>query len=192
MEWERQEPAERKEAFSFVHNDQFYVCHGTRGLGVLSGKTYAKDQLLPLQRFDFSSAQWSGVSPVCVDREPEERRYWREMNDHTGVCCAVLGNSAYTFGGFWEYGYAVHELNLETMVWRRLEPKNRENGPMHKCWAGMVACGCEVLCVFGGYGRDSSRHQPGATYHIDRASYRLHDGPKSWTNELHVFHIKKG
>ena len=74
-------------------------------------------------RFDFSSAQWSGVSPVCVNHEPEEGGYWRfKEGVSSGVCCA------YTFVGFWKYGYAVHELNLEMMGWQRLEPQNREEG----------------------------------------------------------------
>lgn len=187
MASESREPVGRGEAFCFVHNDQFYVCHG-RQMGLLHKgrrQPYTEFQLgLPLQRFDFSFARWSGVLPVSVDDERRERRYWTELRRHAGVCCAVLGNSAYTFGGLWEYGYAVHELNLETMVWRRLEPRNREEGPMKKIRAGMVTCGNEALCVFGGYGPDTGRHQPGAIYHSD--------GTSSWTNELHVFHPKRG
>ena len=61
---------------------------------MLCGKMYTKDQLLPLQQFDFSTAQWIGVSPVCVDPESEERRYWREMNDtNTEISCCALWHS---------------------------------------------------------------------------------------------------
>ena len=63
----------------------------------------------------------------------------------------------------------MHELNLESMVWRRLEPKNREDGPIHKIRAGMVACGHEALCVFGGFGLDTD-----------------------FTNELHLYYIVAG
>jgi len=100
-----------------------------------------------------------------------------------GVCCAVLGDCAYTYGGRWKYGYAVHELNLETMVWRRLEPKNREDGPLtDKHEAGMVACGDEALCVFGGYGPDTGRHahQRGATYHSDSVITLKTAGPMNY------------
>ena len=182
------EPVGRREAFSIVHNGHFYVGHGDPGPSVWrGGRGYSEDQILPLQKYDFTLAHWSGVSPESVDREPEEKRYWAKLGSHIGVCCAVLHNCVYTFGGFWKYGYAVHELNLETMKWRRLEPRNREDGPMHKDVAGMVTCGEEALCVFGGYGYDTGRHQPGAAYHLDAVVT-----PKSWTNELHVFSIKEG
>ena len=155
----------RCKAFSLVHKDHFYVCQGqdSRHDG------YSEDQLLPLQRYDFTLAQWRGVSPVCVDHEPEEKKFTREFTVDGGVCCVVLGNCAYTFGGQWKYGYAVHELNLESIVWRRLEPKNREDGPIHKIRAGMVACRHEALCVFGGFGLDTD-----------------------FTNELHLYHIVAG
>ena len=175
----------RWQPFSFAHNDQFYVCRG--GVSWRDKGKYTQDQCLPLQRFDFSSAQWSGVTPECVDHEEQEKRYWKVTGDDAGVCCAVLGNCAYTYGGRWKYAYAVHELNLETMVWRRLEPKNGEDGPMQKDKAGMVTCGDEALCVFGGYRLDIGRRQPGATYHSDRSNHG-----NCWTNELHLFHVKTG
>ena len=55
------------------------------------------------------------------------------------------------------------------MIWRRLEPQNREEGPVHKYRAGMVAFGDEALCVFGGYGVDTD-----------------------YTNELHLYHVERG
>ena len=195
MALERREPLGGIGAFSFVHNDYMYVCYNRycdpvreRQHKLFRNREYSEDQLLPVQRFDFSSAQWSGVSPVCVDHEPGGKGYWPKLSVDCGMCCAVLGNCAYTFGGLCKYGYAVHELNLETMVWRRLQPKNREDGPMHKKDAGMVACGGEALCVFGGFGRDTSRHQPGATYHSDDGYYSKRD--LYHTNELHLFHVK--
>ena len=113
--------------------------------------------------------------------------YWREERRLGGVCCAVLGDCAYTLGRNWKYGCCVYELNLEIMEWRRLEPKNREDSPMCKKNAGMVVCKDDALCVFGGYGLDTGRHQPGATYHTDDA-HPTH----CWTNELHLFHISTG
>ena len=188
MASEKREPVGRKGAFSFVHNDYFYVSHGDPAW---DRKGYSEDELLPLQRFSFSSAQWSGVSPASVDQEPEEQKYWTKLTRDSGVCCAVLDDCAYTFGGRWKFSYAVHELNLKTMVWRRLEPQNREDGPLKdKHEGGMVACGDEALCIFGGYGIGTGRHQLGAAYHSDDDYYIDLDG--CWTNELHVFHIKKG
>ena len=168
----------RSGAFSFVHNNQFYLCHGDAAF--LPEKLQCtNDQLLPLQRFDFSSAQWSGVSPVCVDHEPKARDFWTVLtgdHDH-GVGCALLGNCAYIHGGCWEYGYAVHELNVETMVCRRLEPKNGEDGPKHKnnlpyC-ARMVACGDEALCVISTTNKNNGMN---LFFHL----------------QLHMFHVPTG
>ena len=62
---------------------------------------------------------------------------------------------------------------------------------MHKDKAGMVAYGDEMLCVFGGYGDAPERNgivrQRGAQYDTDMASV----WGFCWTNELHLFHIKK-
>ena len=59
------------------------------------------------------------MSPTSMNVEEEEEEFTKEfmLNHYGGVCCAMLGDCAYTFGGEWKYGYAVHELNLETMVW---------------------------------------------------------------------------
>ena len=89
---EKEEPVGCCKAFSFVHKDHFYVCQGqdSRHDG------HSEDQLLPLQRYDFTPAQWRGVSPVCVDDEPEEKKFTREFTVDGGVCCTVLGNCAFT------------------------------------------------------------------------------------------------
>jgi len=201
MTSERREPDAAGEAFSFVHSDHFYVWqyrqpyiprHSVRlNQGVPRDGGSVSQLKLPLQRYSFSSAQWNGVLPESVDPKPEEISYAYlpdHAEHHAGVCCAVLGDCAYTFGGFWKYGCTVHELNLETMIWRRLKAKYREGAcPMDKENAGMVACGGEALCVFGGFGRDTGRHQTGATYHTDDA----HPG-SCLTNELHLFDIRTG
>ena len=203
MASEKKEPEARGEAFSFVHSDQLYVCQYTRPSNTRhpvrvnrrqrragqrdSGRDSSRVEH-PLQRYDFSSAQWSGVLPVSVDREPEERLYWTgRAKHHVGVCCAVVGDCAYTFGGLWKYGHAVHELNLETMVWRRVEANNVEDGPMDKENAGMVESGDGTLCLFGGHGPDTGRHQSGATYQRDDS----HPG-HCLTNELHLFCVSTG
>ena len=128
MASEMREPSHRAGALSFVHNNQFYICHGDARFQREGEKLqYTRDQLLPLQRFDFSSAQWSGVSPVSA---AGAQHFWTVLKRrHDGVGCALLGNCAYIHGTCWEYGYAVHELNVETMVCRKLVPKNRKDGP---------------------------------------------------------------
>ena len=183
------EPVGRKESFSFVHNHHFYACQGEPLWHITdrSGEIeYVQDHLLPLQRFDFSSAQWSSGSPECVVNEQDdvqERWYWSALRGDFGVCCAVLGNCVYTYGGF---SVGVHELNLETMIWRKLKSQNQKDGSIFPQRAGMVACGDEALCIFGGYG-GAKRPQPGATYHKDSA-YPHADN--CWCNDLHYFHVK--
>ena len=205
MASQREEPEARREEFSFVHSDRFYVRQYKRpgstqhtvsqnrrvfntrssNRGDSREGSAVSPHELPLQRYYFSSGQWSGVSPASVEEEPEEQSYWRDLAEHHGgTCCTVLGDCAYTFGGFWKYGYAVHELNLESMIWRRLEPRDKEDGPMDKENAGMVACGDEALCIFGGHGPDTGRHQPGAAYRTN--SVHEHSD-HCVTNELHLF-----
>lgn len=125
-----------------------------------------------------------------MDSEQKEKTYWNLNQRHpVGVCCAVLGDCAYTFGGCWKYGYAVHEVSLETMTWRRLEPSNREDGPIqNNLRAGMIACGDNTLCVFGGLGHTLQKHQPGAAYH----TYDPKNSHHCFTNELHLFSISTG
>ena len=85
---EKREPVGRCRAFSFVHNDHFYVCQGQ----VTRHDGYSEEQLLPLQRYDFTLAQWKGISLVSLNHEPEEKKFTREfMVDDVldgDVCCA--------------------------------------------------------------------------------------------------------
>lgn len=187
-------PCKRRLAFSFVHNSQLYLCLGSKPFVLPVERQYvqcrdgryAVDRFLNLHQFDLPSARWSVVSTMCVNYEQDERFYWENLMTRKGMCCAVLGDCAYIFGEI--FGYGSHELNLETTVWRRLEPKNREDGPMKKSYAGMVACGEETLCVFGGYGDEFSHRQPGAIYSAD-----VDFGPACYyTNELHLFQVKTG
>ena len=124
--------------------------------------------------------------------------------DHTqyphaisGACCTVIDDHLYVFGG-WVSGLRtadVHELNLASLIWRKLEPTNQGEGPFLKDKAGMVSYGNHMLCVFGGYGYPGHdhisldgvyRHQKGASYAWDRSSFH----EICWTNELHLLDIK--
>ena len=49
----------------FVHKDHFYVCQSQTHCFHHAG--HSEDQLLSLQRYDFTLAQWRGeVCPQCV------------------------------------------------------------------------------------------------------------------------------
>ena len=192
------QPAGRREAFSFVHNDTFYVSHGLPDLSQYYSTGGRVSWIpdgpggIPMQCFDSSTARWSTVRPTS--QHPEDSKLWQSLSTlYAGVCCVVVANSMYTFGGrrsgtagVNEKGCAdVHELNLITMIWRKMPVLNPDEGPMCKEKGGMVDFKDELLCVFGGYGVGPSPRQPGATYHWDNAFDRF------WSNELHVFDIHK-
>lgn len=184
-------PAGRREAFSVAHYDKFYLCHGIADL-----RQYNDDgtwipqgeEGLPMQCFDFTAGTWKGIKPTT--QEPGEIGLWHSLSAlYAGVCSVVVDDCLYSFGGRRggrERGCAdVHELNLTTMVWRKVVPVNPEEGPMEKEKGGMVDYKGELLCVFGGYGMGTSPRQPGATYHWDPMFDRF------WNNELHLFDLQK-
>ena len=75
---EEREPVGRCRTF-FVHKDHFYVCQGQKHCFHHAG--YSEDQLLLLQPYDFTLAQWRGEACpqcVCVDK-PEEKEFTREF-----------------------------------------------------------------------------------------------------------------
>ena len=103
----------------------------------------------------------------------------------SGACATVIGECLYWFGGWYVRKADVHQLNLETLTWKKLTQDRMKGGPMCKDKAGMVDYGEEMLCVMAGYGyqQDGFVRQEGASYHQNP------DSSMSWTNELHLFHI---
>ena len=184
-------PAGRREAFSVAHYNKFYLCHGIADLHHYNDDgTWIPqgEEGLPMQCFDFTAGTWKGIKPTT--QEPGETRLWHSLSAlYAGVCSVVVNDSLYSFGGRRgerERGSAdVHELNLNTMVWRKVVPANPEEGPVEKEKGGMVDYKGELLCVFGGYGMGTSRRQTGATYHWDSAFDCF------WNNELHLFDLQK-
>ena len=86
---------------------------------------------------------------------------WEQKITHgptpTGVIYGgytVIGNALYTFAGRGEgrtYFNDLHKLDLNSMGWTKLHPKNPENGPPEMRGCGMVANGKDSLVVFSGY-----------------------------------------
>lgn len=169
------EPPGRRGACSFIHSDKFYLHSGYSGGPVLNQRTKAELSVL-----DLNSGCWSS-EPAMGEEIPE---------CISGVCCTVINDCLYVFGG-WLAGFrqaSVHELRLDTLTWRELKAKNPGRGPILKDKAGMVGYGKHMLCVFGGYGYPSWDHstwQSGASYHPDEKS----GGGIFWTNELHLFNV---
>ena len=174
------EPVGRRGACSFVHLEHVYLFQGYEGGAALAQRPQGS---LPF--LDPQAGRWSSVSTLG-EVLPKSI---------SGACCAVVNDCLYTFGG-WIAGFRnadVHELDLESLAWKKLEPCNPGEGPFLKDKAGMVGYGEEMLCVFGGYGYPSESH-------ITQGGYRQQEGasynwdPNSgicWTNELHLLHIKK-
>lgn len=171
------EPAGRRGACSFIHNNKFYLYSGYAGGPALTQRSQSELSVL-----DVTSGCWSTEQTTAAEEDVPKCI--------SGACCTVTNNCLYVFGG-WLAGLRnadIHELNLTTLVWRELLAKNPEHGPMLKDKAGMVAYGKRMLCVFGGYGYPSREHisgQAGASYHSDQTSY----AQICWTNELHLFNV---
>ena len=173
------EPFTRFGACSFVRGEQFYLFRGRRNLSSLR-RTQNSLEVLDLRTGLWSSLPTLGSIPKFT----------------YGACCTLINNLLYTFGGIVgsRSGADVHELDMELLVWSKLEPSNPGKGPYLKGKAGMIAYGEEMLCVFGGHGYLSENHkvqgipwgQEGASYDMDPQNGRYY-----WTNELHLFHIKK-
>lgn len=87
-----------------------------------------------------------------------------------------LGSSLYTFGGWREVESkndircnSLHKLDLKTLVWKKLTPKNPSEGPSAKEGSVMIPLGKDKLIVFGGMTADNQ-----------------------YTNELHVYSLNEG
>jgi len=176
------DPLGRRGACSFVHDEQFYLLQGYAGGSVLDQRPRKSLEVL-----NMSTGQWSSVT-TSGEALPESI---------SGACCTVINGRLYTFGG-WIAGLRnadVHELDLVSLVWKKLEAGNPGEGPFLKDKAGVVSYGEAMLCVFGGYGypgwnhfnQGSYRRQKGASYDWDANSFH----EICWTNELHLFHVKE-
>lgn len=129
-----------------------YVCSGYAGSG-----QYISPSVIEV--FDPETGLWhkqpaTGEIPLAV----------------RGCAYATIGSKIYIFGGYDGNSYhnSLHELDLSTMIWREVRPRNPSDGPQRKTWCGMVAYGNNSLVVMGGsIGSDL-------------------------TDELHVLNLKEG
>jgi len=109
----------------------------------------------------------------------------------SGVAICAVGEALYTFGGWgcpgWNYWRtnALHKLNLQDMLWRKVEPVNPKDGPGMKDKCGMVVHG-NKLCIFGGYGYETE-HQV-----KNKLLSRTPGEILCWTNELHFYDLNDG
>ncbi len=176
------EPAGKKGSCSFVHNNCFYLFSGTSSRGL---PAHRQTPPVEIEVLSMHSGQWSSIETNVFHSLPPST---------SGACCTVLNGKLYVFGG-WLAGLRnadIHELNLETLYWRKLPVKNPMNGPLLKDKAGMFGYGEDILGIFGGYGYSEvlsrvALNERTAQYYWDPTS----PFPICWTNELHLFHVGK-
>lgn len=146
-----------------------------------------------------------------VDEFNVQERKWRKVHtkgEHhpglTAVACASFGKHLYSFGGNDSssgLNAVLSQLDVETLVWSRLSSETTE-GPMTKDASGMVHISDSKelsLAVVCGYAdpRNSSRDNGGSSdvnsrFFKRRNLTRLALDGGGWTNEMHIFNIKKG
>ena len=98
--------------------------------------------------------------------------------------CTSSGHHLYLYGGSdgSKFHDSLYQLDTDSLEWSQLP-----SGPMRKSGHGMVSYE-DKLILFGGYGIPSGPTQPGAEF----IKNSKHSDGRGWTNELHMFDIKKG
>ena len=127
-------------------------------------------------------------------------RKWRERKAkgdcHPGlsaVACASHGSYLYAYGGLdgRSLNGVLSQLDLDKLLWTRLCPKTAA-GPMRKDASGMVHFGDGKLAVVCGYASPSKRKLTNGGSSDQESTFIPHsNGGGGWTNEMHVFHLKK-
>jgi len=109
-----------------------------------------------------------------------------------GVAMCSVGEALYTFGGWVGHPIlrlyrtnALHKLELQDMLWRKVEPVNPKDGPGMKDKCGMVVHD-NMLCIFGGYGYETE-HQVKNNL-LNRSPGEI----LCWTSELHLYDLDDG
>ena len=104
---------------------------------------------------------------------------------------ASLNEDLYTYGGVYGKRHKVnslHRLDTKTYHWYQLSPRNaKEESPMTKDRAGMIACGGN-LALFGGRCLPHGPAQPKSSLVKDP---KRTDGG-GWTNEFHIYCPREG
>ena len=102
----------------------------------------------------------------------------------------LFGDVIYFFGGRDGKSYynSLHQLDLEQLMWRNVQPRHTSHAPMKKADSGMVSFGQDKLVLFAGYGFPSPRVHPWSIFIPNK---RVTDG-SGWCNELHLYDAKTG
>ena len=108
---------------------------------------------------------------------------------YSGACASIL-DSLYTYGGLDGSSRQsdLYHLCTSAMEWRKLEERIPQDGPLRKFGCRMVQFNDGILVLFGGYGFPRAAILPGSSF-IKSQSFS--DG-RGWTNEFHLFDVKKG
>ena len=117
-------------------------------------------------------------------------QYWTAGVPHPGVnsvACTTLEGHVYAYGGHdgTVCRAVLSKLDVNTLRWSLLSSKD-PSGPMGKWECGLVCFHGYLLTVFGGYGSSNNPIQPGSKF-IKDEGYGT-----GWTNELHIFDLRKG
>lgn len=141
-----------------------------------------------------------------VETFDTKKKLW-QMKEVSGIkpapgvrsaASAAVSKDLFLFGGFdgTTFYNSMHWLE-DASEWFELCPQNKiEEFPMAKSGAKMVVIN-DSLVVFAGYGIPHGTH-PDSTQSviIQRGSSFIedtrYDGGAGWTNELHVYNLKKG
>lgn len=96
-----------------------------------------------------------------------------------GGACTSSGHHLYLYGGIEQN--TLYQLDTKVRKWKQLSAAV----PMKSTGCGMITYDSKIV-LFGGYGAQSGTTQPGAEF------IRSGQGAFGWTNELHIFDLKKG
>ena len=146
---------------------------GGHSRGLEEGGVSPDDFVSAVYKFDSYLETWTHLNP---GGPPPTGRL---------CACASAGHYLYTFGGEDPPTGSLYQLDTATSVWTEL-PANKD-GPMKKDACGMVVHEDSIV-LFGGEGIPSGPIQPGSDF-IENTNET--DG-SGWTNELHIFNLKKG
>ena len=167
------EPSPRFAPFISAVDGQIYMWGGrTEDFSMLRGK-----KMVSIETFDCYLESWTSET---TEGDPP---LWLYRG-----ACASSGHNIYTYGGTdgqARYG-SLYEFNTRTSSWRELAP-HCANSPMKKWGHDMAVCG-EKCVLFGGYGIPSGPIQSGVEF--VRNNSRINGS--WWTNEMHIFDLKKG
>lgn len=178
------EPLPRTSHYAAAIDEQVFVVSG------LTQHLSNRKDALPclVEIYDPQFGEWSQRSTTWVGEPPLTETFGL----YNGACTSI-GEDFYTYGGYLasaELSDTLSKLDTKTMKWSHVNrPKNAHSQycrPMKKRGCSMVGIGDRKLALFGGYALKSSN--------VTNEFFEFQaDGisPYGWTNEIHIFDIKK-